>query len=116
MAGWTLEDGVAEDGLDGVQADGAGLRQTGFGAHRQSLGGTVVRTIRTAHRDTGSDSGSDSVSDSGSGSAHPTLIPLSSLLCLKGNLKIVVKKFLVCILIYKKLHFHILMNHSLYVM
>lgn len=28
VAGRTFEDGVAEDGLDGVQADGAGLRQT----------------------------------------------------------------------------------------
>lgn len=28
VAGGTFEDGVAEDRLDGVQADGAGLRQT----------------------------------------------------------------------------------------
>lgn len=27
VAGWTLEDGVAEERLDGIQADGAGLRQ-----------------------------------------------------------------------------------------
>lgn len=28
VTGWTFEEAVAEDGLDGVQADGAGLRQT----------------------------------------------------------------------------------------
>lgn len=41
----TLEEAVAEDGLDGVQADGAGLRQAELRAHRQGLSGTVVSTV-----------------------------------------------------------------------
>lgn len=45
VAARTLEEAVAEDGLDGVQADGAGLRQTDLRAHRQGLSGTVVRAV-----------------------------------------------------------------------
>lgn len=45
VTGWTFEEAVAEDGLDGVQADGAGLRQTDLRAHRQSLSWTVLWTI-----------------------------------------------------------------------
>ena len=54
MAGRTLEDGVAEDGLDGVQTDGAGLRQTEVRAHTQGLSGTVILTERPGRRDKGS--------------------------------------------------------------
>lgn len=55
MAGRTFEDGVGQDGLDGVQTDGAGLRQTEVWTHTQRLSGTVIRTERPGHKDTGSD-------------------------------------------------------------
>lgn len=50
MAGWTLEDGVGQNRVDGVQTDGAGLRQTEVGPHRRRLGGAVILTVRPAHR------------------------------------------------------------------
>lgn len=50
VAGWTLEDGVAEQRLDGVQADGAGLRQTEVWTHTQRLSGTVITTERPGHK------------------------------------------------------------------
>jgi len=50
VAGRTLEDREAEDGIDGVQTDRAGLRQTEVQPpHR--LGGTVVWTVGPRHRD-----------------------------------------------------------------
>lgn len=45
MTARTLEEAVAEHGLDGVQADGAGLRQTELRAHGQGLSGTVDRAV-----------------------------------------------------------------------
>ena len=54
MAGRTFEDGVGQDGLDGVQTDGAGLRQTEVWTHTQRLSGTVIWTERPAHKDKGS--------------------------------------------------------------
>lgn len=46
----TLEDGVAEQRLDGVQADGAGLRQTEVRTGTQRLGGTVIAAERPGHK------------------------------------------------------------------
>lgn len=46
MTRWTLEDGVGQNRVDGVQADGAGLRQTDVQTHTQRLRGTVVPTVR----------------------------------------------------------------------
>lgn len=46
----TLEDGVAEQRLDGVQADGAGLRQTELQTRTQQLGGTVVAAERPGQK------------------------------------------------------------------
>lgn len=51
VAGWTFEDGVAEDGLNGVQTDGARLRQTEVWTHTQRLRGTVIRTVRPEHKE-----------------------------------------------------------------
>lgn len=50
VAGRTLEDGVAEQRLDGVQADGAGLRQTELRTHTQRLSGTVIAAERPGHK------------------------------------------------------------------
>lgn len=52
MAGRTLEDGVGQDRLDGVQTDGAGLRQAGLGPGAEGLGGAVVPAVGPAHTDT----------------------------------------------------------------
>lgn len=48
VTGRTFEDSVAKNGLDGVQADGTGLRQTELWAHGQSLSRPVVSTERPA--------------------------------------------------------------------
>lgn len=45
----TLEEAVAEDGLDGVQADGAGLREAELRARRHALGRAVVWTVGPGH-------------------------------------------------------------------
>lgn len=50
VAGRTLEDGVAEDGLDEVQTDGARLRQTEVWTRTHRLSGAVIRTVRPGHR------------------------------------------------------------------
>lgn len=52
VAGRTLEDGIGQDRVDGVQTDGAGLRQTDVGPGGDGLGGAVIPAVGPEHTDT----------------------------------------------------------------